>query len=157
MLLGFSGICWDLLGFCYDWLRSVAQSYLRLKLGIRFVQKMENRRFWIKVLVSRRFQPVPTRIFHVEFDFALEHSQILQPDEKIEVQNFRKMFKNEFLQVFDSIFSFQTFPAGSGEISTRRIRICNQKCPNLRARREKLGFKFSKFLNIIFFIFFFSF
>ena len=41
--------------------------------------------FWITVSTYRHFQLATTTVFHTESEFAVENSQFLQPDEKIEV------------------------------------------------------------------------
>ena len=41
--------------------------------------------FWTIVSTYRHFQLATTTVFHTESEFAIENSQFLQPDEKIEV------------------------------------------------------------------------
>ena len=60
------------------------------------------------------------------------------------IRNFRRIYLF-FPSIFDQLSGIQTSESVSGEISTRRIRICSQTCPNLRARRKQLEFKISKF------------
>ena len=52
---------------------------------------MKNLHFWIEFSVSRAFQPVPSTVFHVEFEFADQNIPTLQPSEKkLSSKNFKK-------------------------------------------------------------------
>ena len=68
---------------------------------------------WTWISVSRAFQPVPGRIFHVESEFEVKNK-----DFESEIR-----FLLVICYVWDLDFSFQSFPAGSREDFSHRIRI----------------------------------
>ena len=67
----FKGLLKGLINHPAPRIRSGAQTYLRLKLGIRFFQKMKNRRFWTQLAVSRFFQLAIYTVWHAEFESAV--------------------------------------------------------------------------------------
>ena len=52
---------------------------------------MKNLDLGIEFWVSRAFQPVPSTVFHVEFEFAAQNIPTLQPSEKNWVQKIQKI------------------------------------------------------------------